>query len=629
MNDVAFVAMPQASPHHPNMGLSILKAALADFGVDSEIHNFYVDYIEFIGCENYDFVSDDTLYKAMLGEWLFSGCLFDRNMDDDLRYWREVLLIEYPDRFPINKILDLIEIKFKSPEFINWCLNKLDWQQFRIVAFASSFQQHVASLSLAKCISESCPETIIVFGGANCEGEMGEHLLRTYPFVDAVFSGESDETFPAFVVSRLAEKPSGRGAHGKGVRRWPKPIIAEHQVDLNKIPRPDFTDYFDQRKKYPSIVDHYQAVPLFESARGCWWGAKSHCTFCGLNGSSMAYRSKDQSVAFAEIDELAAQFGTDILVVDNILDLKYFQEFLPRLAARNPKLLLHFESKVNLTREQVVNLADAGVRKIQPGIESLSNNVLKVMRKGCTAIQNIAFLKVAAEAGIYVEWGFLCGFPGERPEDYASVAKLIPNLRHLQPPSHISQVRADRFSPYFNDPESFGIAVAPLRAYGHIYPYPTDDLKALAYHFDIFSEDTRDLHTYVKGTVSEVMHWKENRTNFALSMIDHGDVIEVTDARGGEANTEHSFTGLKAAILRFCGDLVPEVDAVRRLDVDNSTFEEALRPLVKNGLVLRDERRLLSLPLRQPGYKRALENHQIREPLSRSFFFADHAGELA
>ncbi len=34
------------------------------------------------------------------------------------------------------------------------------------------------------------------------------------------------------------------------------------------------------------------------------------------------------------------------------------------------------------------------------------------MRKGATTLQNVQTLKLAAEAGIYVEWLALCGFPG-------------------------------------------------------------------------------------------------------------------------------------------------------------------------------------------------------------------------
>ena len=32
-------------------------------------------------------------------------------------------------------------------------------------------------------------------------------------------------------------------------------------------------------------------IPL-ETSRGCWWGMKHHCIFCGLNGKQMAFQDK-------------------------------------------------------------------------------------------------------------------------------------------------------------------------------------------------------------------------------------------------------------------------------------------------------------------------------------------------
>ena len=53
---------------------------------------------------------------------------------------------------------------------------------------------------------------------------------------------------------------------------------------------PDFDDYFGAAQA-PSYCDTVVRLSA-ESSRGCWWGAKSHCTFCGLNGGTMAFRAK-------------------------------------------------------------------------------------------------------------------------------------------------------------------------------------------------------------------------------------------------------------------------------------------------------------------------------------------------
>jgi coproporphyrinogen III oxidase-like Fe-S oxidoreductase len=67
--------------------------------------------------------------------------------------------------------------------------------------------------------------------------------------------------------------------------------------------------------------------------------------------------------------------------VDNILDMKYFQDLLPALAAKQHSAQIFFEVKANLNRKHVKLLHEAGVNRIQPGIESMSDHVLKLMRK--------------------------------------------------------------------------------------------------------------------------------------------------------------------------------------------------------------------------------------------------------
>ena len=66
--------------------------------------------------------------------------------------------------------------------------------------------------------------------------------------------------------------------------------------DLDALPVPDYSDYFRDLDASGVSAD-VLPVLLFETARGCWWGAKSHCTFCGLNGGAMAFRAKSQSRA--------------------------------------------------------------------------------------------------------------------------------------------------------------------------------------------------------------------------------------------------------------------------------------------------------------------------------------------
>jgi ribosomal peptide maturation radical SAM protein 1 len=630
VTEVALVAMPIASPHHPNLALSLLKAGLRQKKIKGHIRNFYLDFVKFVGMGSYEIISDDSLYKALLGEWLFAGCLRESTVDQELKYFTNVLLKEYPKRFSMDRLNELMAARRKAAKFVDYCVSAEDWEKYRVVGFASSFQQQFASLSLAKRLKVVHPHLLIVFGGANCEGEMGAEMLRVFPFIDAVFSGESDETFPDFVESYLEEPDPDNAISQSEKRRWPTPISALRQVDLDQLPAPDFSDFFEQREEFPTVKERYQAVPLFESARGCWWGAKHHCTFCGLNGSSMSYRSKSQARAFSEIDQIASAYGREILVVDNILDLKYFNEFIPALSAREPRLLLHYETKVNLSVERLKKMAEAGIRKIQPGIESLSSSILKLMDKGCTLLQNVRTLKFAAECGIYVEWGFLYGFPGETPDHYRDMSAVIPRLRHLQPPAGVTKVRADRFSPYFNSPRKYGVRIRPFTAYEHIYTDSDANIDRLAYHFDLESDDILKVDEYTAAAVDEIQYWYANRRKFRFYFVDDGNRIIVHDSRTDGEVHHLELRDLKAKILRACLDITSMKALADSVCEEVRLVEMASAEMCRGGILLREDDSLLALPLRQPGYERALDNVEIREPLERCYWwFRGDAGSAA
>src|SRR4029077_7134134 len=164
--------------------------------------------------------------------------------------------------------------------------------------------------------------------------------------------------------------------------------------------------------------------------RGCWWGAAHQCTFCGLNGTSLSYRSKSPERVLAEGRELEDRYGvSDFEAVDNILDMGYHKTLLPELAAaRRPPSAngprrplsangqsrdrrIFYEIKANVSRAQVAALVDAGVMWVQPGIESLHSEVLALMDKGIQGWQNVQLLKWARELGLRLSWSILWGFP--------------------------------------------------------------------------------------------------------------------------------------------------------------------------------------------------------------------------
>ena len=172
----------------------------------------------------------------------------------------------------------------------------------------------------------------------------------------------------------------------------------------------------------------------------------------------MAFRSKSPDRVVEEIAELRERYGVPTFsVVDDILDMRYFKSVLPMLTEARLGADFFWEVKANLTAEHVRQLRDAGVVFIQPGIESLNDHVLDLMRKGTTGFRNIELLKWCKEYGVKPLWNLLYGFPGETASDYAETVELIEAIWHLDPPTGYGPIRLDRFSPYHAEPEAFGM----------------------------------------------------------------------------------------------------------------------------------------------------------------------------
>ena len=306
---------------------------------------------------------------------------------------------------------------------------------------------------------------------------MAEGILAVAPFLDHVFSGESETTFPDF-LSAMARKtpPPQRIMIGRPCR------------DLDVIPLLDYGDYFAQRAELLSAQDEamLEATTLpYETSRGCWWGEKHHCTFCGLNGEGMAFRTRSVERALEDLRALTGKYQTPkVMMADNIMPHRYFSTLLPRLAAELPGLDIFYEQKANLSRERLVALKRAGVAVIQPGIEALSSDLLRLMNKGVSAAQNVDLLRDARGLNLTLVWTLLWGFPKDQRSHYEETLALLGSLTHLQPPGGFWPVMIDRFCPYFEDPAQFGVSnVRPLAGYLDILPVGAPTAK-VAYHFE-------------------------------------------------------------------------------------------------------------------------------------------------
>lgn len=254
---------------------------------------------------------------------------------------------------------------------------------------------------------------------------------------------------------------------------------------------------------------------FFETSRGCWWGQRSHCTFCGLNGQSMDFRAMAPDLAVQQFEWLFgfAPTYTSLFCTDNVMPRNSTRDVFPRLAPP-PGAEIFYEVKLPLSRQDLRAMTDAGVTVVQPGIEALSSSTLKLMGKGTTAFQNLQFLKNCEEFGIKPEWNLLIGFPAEGPEVYRKYVEELRDFVHLVPPHGVYMVRFDRFSPYFKRSDEYGLDLKPVDYYSLTYPFDDSALADLAYFFADqnlapYMLDAVEWHDELSGLVNQ---WRAARS---------------------------------------------------------------------------------------------------------------------
>ncbi|MEK6532384.1 MAG: RiPP maturation radical SAM C-methyltransferase [Nitrospirota bacterium] len=584
---VALVNMPFSYSKYPSIQLGTLSALLKSKGVPVDCHHLNVRFAHKIGVPLYEMICEK---RALFGEWLFSYLLFRDNPKraEYPRVFKPVFeQVAQESGHPISFFEDMATRT--APQFLTWAMTAIDWGQYKLVGFTSTFDQNVASLTLAKMIKDLYPEVKIVFGGANYDGEMGMEYFRAFPFIDYVVVGEGEEVVPALVRHILEGTsdavPNGVIFREQGqIRFTPNPALF---ADFAKTGPPDYDDYYHLLAELGDAAQGLDRILLYEGSRGCWWGEKHHCTFCGLNAQSMKFRAKSPDQAAREMTALSSRYDTTrFRLVDNIIDMKYVENLFGQFAAAHCDLDVFIETKSNLQKSQIRTLAVGGVKCMQPGLESLSLSQLKAMDKGVTPMQNILCLKWSSYYRVAVSWNILLGFPGETNEDYRRQIDLLPSLFHLQAPEATGKFWLQRFSPYFTRPHEYGVRITgPGMAYEYVYDAARLDLLKIAYDFEYELDHWPvDPHLY-QELVSLVEEWQRRARGSDRPFLYYSksmDYITVYDGRDPQAPTRQRFDWPAAGIIEACNEAAKSRDQIR------AVLKEAKRDMTLSDDELND-----------------------------------------
>ena len=289
----------------------------------------------------------------------------------------------------------------------------------------------------------------VLWGGVHAT-LMPEQTIR-HKLIDMIVVGEGE-----FVLKNLMEAFDGKTTLDtvKGIAYKENGSIKMNaradSPDPNKIPEVpyDLVDVENYVKSGGIAFDPKERTLPFISSRGCPYT----CTFCSTAGISKGnWRSMTAELTHERVSKMVKKYKLNVV--------KFYDENFtsnPRRAERVAELIngefsWSMQARMdNMLITDMKKLEAGGLRVVEPGVESGSDRILKLVNKAETKATMIAANKKLAGTNIKAFYNFMMGFPGESYEELMETIDLALQLIKENPNAHITQFYI--FVPYLGAP---------------------------------------------------------------------------------------------------------------------------------------------------------------------------------
>ncbi len=601
MKKIALISTPWPLFNRPSIQLGTLKAFIKENIPDVQIDNYhlYLFIAHRLGYELYNAISEST----WLSEPLYGALLYPEKIDSIKKFWNR-----YASRIINKNKKRFDDIYSLLKEESDYLLNRIPWDEYLLIGFSICFSQLTSSLYFIRSIKKIVPNTKIVIGGISCAGDMGKSLMDTYNEIDFVIQGEGEK--PLFHLITSIIKSDNINPYPGLLLRDSEHIINNPicQVEnLNKLPVPDFKDYFKQLEDIAKPKP-FQPKLSMEISRGCWW---KKCRFCNLNIQWKGYRSKSSERVVKELNLLVEKYKTlSISFMDNLLPPNK-KDIFQAIIRLKKDFKLFAEIRANTKLDELLIMKEAGVDEVQVGIEALSSGLLKKMNKGTTAIQNIEIMKNCEARGTPKLIGNLIfQFPGSDEKDVRETIKNLDFVFPLRPLNGVS-FWLGYGSYIWKNQDLFNIkTITNHRNYSFIFP--EDLLNNLIFMIQGYQGEIKNQKKIWKPVKDKIKKWKKFYNEMhktpdsdpILSYQDGGNFLIIRQRISQNKNIVHRLKGLSREIFLYCqhNRSVSEI-----LGYFNGLSELKLMPFLKmmteKKLMFCERDRYLSLAIPLKGWR--------------------------
>jgi ribosomal peptide maturation radical SAM protein 1 len=615
---ILFLQMPWATGQRPSIALGILSELCREKSVP--VQTFYpnLDMAAVVGFETAGRMSNERLIYGV-SEHIFAVDIFGREAlgsEDYLDAVANTMRRDSAVHGWKSKFADVAYLRYLRDDAVPRFLDAVERRVMDVapdvIGFTATFNQVMSSLALAARLKKRRPEIQIIAGGACFDDEMGIEYHRALPhIINHVFLGEAEESFREY-LSRIKVGAATDAIPGVTYVQGGEVHVTRghHLKDMNQSPSPDYDAFFAEKERMEretGLVFNIEYLP-FESSRGCWWGEKNQCTFCGINPDLMGFRAKDIDTVIRDIVTLSMRYGVvKFTATDWIISRWHCDELFRRLKELDLDLEIFYEVRADMKKAQLKAMKEAGVVTVQPGIESLSTPLLQLMKKGTTSLRHIQFIRWCKELGIDLSYNILAGFPDEKEEWYYDMARLIPKLGHLQPPlNNVTLIEMHRFAPLYENRDALGVDQIAIRPdYGFNIPMTVADPLRFAYFFHFHSNRIIEGNDHLKAVETALQPWIDAHAQKKLATYEYtigAGFLRITDTRFGEGRYLH-LREIYQDIVLLCDAvqgrkaLLEDLSKMYPREVKDGTAERVIQELIDADILLAEGNFLVTLPI--------------------------------
>lgn len=305
-------------------------------------------------------------------------------------------------------------------------LHKIDPDVIGISMTTMGLMQDLKGLSLAK---KACPDAKIVVGGPHPSAAPIE-LMKSAKDIDFAVIGEGEITLVELVKTLENDKGlknvNGIAFRENGNIKLTQPREQIKNLDSIPIPSRDFIDFRKVKASIP--FGRRNPFSIMMTSRGCPF----KCIFCSKSVFGNKYRYRSVENVVEEIEYLLSLGIKEIRFYDDIFTLnqKRTMKLCEELIKGNFDLIWSCEGRVDtVSRDLLEKMKKAGCYHISYGVESGSQKILDIAKKGIKVSQARDAFKITKEVGLEASAFFMFGLPGETKKTLKETLSLMKNIK--------------------------------------------------------------------------------------------------------------------------------------------------------------------------------------------------------